>query len=160
MSMDELVGASTYVVVATAESRHSVWEDLPGGRRIVTYTRLKVERAVVGAPGSEVLVRTLGGVVGSVGQAVSGDARIAKGERALLFLAKNSGALVVAGLAQGHFPVALDQSGKERLRASPDAGTLLPRPGPVISAREALVDKPLEDAVSSVVLAKRARDAR
>jgi hypothetical protein len=160
VSMDELVGASTYVVVAQAGERTSVWEDLPGGRRIVTYTRFKVERAVVGSPGSEVMVRTLGGVVGTVGQAVSGEAKIASGERSLLFLAKSGGALVVTGLAQGHFPIAVDAKGNERLKASPDAGTLLPRPGPVIAAREELVGALVEDAARAVDRAKRARQAR
>src|SRR4051794_24684786 len=76
VSLDELVAASTYVVVATAGERRSVWEDLPSGRRIVTYIRLSVEQTVAGAPGGEVWVRTLGGVVGKLGQAVSGEAQI------------------------------------------------------------------------------------
>jgi hypothetical protein len=160
VSMDELVGASAYVVVAQAGERSSVWEDLPGGRRIVTYTRFKVERAVVGSPGSEVVVRTLGGVVGTIGQAVSGEAKIATGERSLLFLAKSGSALVMTGLAQGHFPIAVDAKGNERLKASPDAGTLLPRPGPVIAAREELVGALVDDAARVVERAKRARQAR
>jgi hypothetical protein len=88
LSLDELVGASAHVVVAKAlpgESR-SVWEDLPGGRRIVTYSKFQVERSIGGAsPGQTVEVRTLGGIVGDVGQAVEGDAKIAAGERAVLF---------------------------------------------------------------------------
>lgn len=160
VSMDELVAASTYVVVAQAGERTSVWEDLPGGRRIVTYTRFKVERAVVGSPGSEIMVRTLGGVVGTVGQAVSGEAKIASGERSLLFLAKRDSALVVTALAQGHFPIAVDAKGNERLKASPDAGTLIPRPGPVIAAREELVGALVEDAARAVERTKRARQAR
>lgn len=162
MSMNELLASSTYVVVGTAGDRYSVWEDLPGGRRIVTYTRVKLERSLVGSPGSEVLVRTLGGVVGSIGQAVAGDAKIASGERALLFLTKNAstgGALVVAGLAQGHFPITVDAKGRTALTASPDAGTLVPRTGPVISAREALVGRSLEEASLIVDRAHRAQRA-
>lgn len=160
MSMSELLAASTYVVVGTTGDHYCVWEDLPGGRRIVTYTRVKIERSVVGSPGSEVFVRTLGGVVGSIGQLVAGDAKFAEGERAVLFLAKNSGALVVAGLAQGHYPITVDAKGKSVLRPSPDAGALIPRRGPVISAQEALVGSPLEDAALVIERAQRARDAR
>jgi len=161
LSLDELVGASAHVVVATAGDSRSVWEDLPGGRRIVTYTRFQAERSVGGAsPGEAFEVRTLGGVVGSVGQAVAGDAKIAKGERALLFLARADRAFVVAGLAQGHFPLRADDKGTVRLAPSPNAGTLLPRPGPVISAREELVGVSLDDAAQRIERARKARDAR
>jgi hypothetical protein len=160
LSLGELVGASTHVVVATAGERRSAWEDLPGGRRIVTYTRFKIERAIGASPGEEIEVRTLGGVVGQVGQAVSGDAKIAKGERALLFLKKADRAFVVAGLAQGHFPVRADAKGTPRLAPSPDAGSLLARRGPAISAREELVGTTIDDAAAAVDRARRARDAR
>src|SRR5688572_23209766 len=77
VSLESLTSASTMVVVATAGEKYSVWEDWPSGRRIVTYTKLSVERAVVGSPGTEIWVRTLGGAVGSIAQTVSGEAQIA-----------------------------------------------------------------------------------
>jgi hypothetical protein len=164
LSLNELVSASAHVVVATAGESRSVWEDLPGGRRIVTYTRFQVERSIGGAsPGEAVEVRTLGGVVGSIGQAVTGDAKIAKGERALLFLAslaKTEKGFVVAGMAQGHFPLRADAKGTVRLAPSPNAGSLLPRPGPVISAREELVGADLEGAAQRIERARKARDGR
>src|SRR5262249_20700473 len=85
LSLDELVGASSYVVVGTGVERYSQWEELAGGRRIVTYTRVQIERPVVGNPGSEIWVRTLGGAVGKIGQSVSGEAQIAIGKKALFF---------------------------------------------------------------------------
>jgi len=164
LSLDELLGASAHVVVVTAGESRSVWEDLPGGRRIVTYTKLQVERSLGGAaPGEAVEVRTLGGVVGSIGQAVEGDAKLAKGERAVVFLAKLAKAeraFVVAGLAQGHFPLRADEKGTVRLAPSPKAGSLVPRPGPVISAREELVGASLEDAALRIERARKARDGR
>jgi hypothetical protein len=161
LSLDELLGASAHVVVVTAGESRSVWEDLPGGRRIVTYTKLQVERSLGGAsPGEAVEVRTLGGVVGSIGQAVEGDAKLAKGERAVVFLGKGERAFVVAGLAQGHFPLRADEKGTVRLAPSPKAGSLLPRPGPAISAREELVGASLEDAALRIERARKARDGR
>jgi hypothetical protein len=59
LTLDELFGGSTYVVAATAGERRSAWEDLPSGRCIVTYTKLTVERAVVGTPGSDCVVNRL-----------------------------------------------------------------------------------------------------
>lgn len=160
MSLDEMVTASTHIVVATASDRHSVWEDMPSGRRIVTYTKLTVSRAVTGSPSQEVWVRTLGGAVGKIGQSVAGEAQIVSGARALFFLAQSGPALVVTGMAQGHFPIVVDDKGAPRLKASPDPGMLLPRRGPTISAHERLVGSKLEDAISLVVASKKARDEK
>jgi hypothetical protein len=160
LSLDELVTSSSYVVVAKAVERQSVWEDLPGGRRIVTYTRLDVERTVVGEPGTSVWVRTLGGTVGTVGQWVSGEALIPPGSRTLLFLHKAGPTTVVTGMAQGHFPVVAGDAGAAKLAGSPDPGTLLPRRGPTVSAREVLVGATLERAIATIEEVRRAQRDR
>jgi hypothetical protein len=144
------VAASTYVVVATAGEHRSAWEDLPGGRRIVTYTKVTVERTLLGAPSGEIWVRTLGGAVDKIGQSVEGDARFAPGSRAMLFLMEANGVVVVTGMAQGHYPVVADDQGVARLAPSPDAGLLVPRRGPTISAQERLVGATLDDATAAV----------
>lgn len=159
LSLDELVSASTFVVVATAGERVSRWEDQPTGKRIVTYTKLTVERAVVGEPAKEIWVRTLGGVVGKIGQSVPGEAHIATGTRAMLFLAQANSALVPVGMAQGHYPIVTDDKGAARLTTSPDPGMLLPRRGPSISAQERLVGGKLDEAIALVIKTRRARDA-
>jgi hypothetical protein len=147
MTLDELVSSSDEVVVARAVERKSRWEDLPSGRRIVTYTRLQIDETLAGTERSELWVRTLGGVVDKIGQQVSGEAQIALDRRAVLFLAEiddgsGHGVTIVTGMAQGHFP--LDESGSEpKLAPSPDRGALLPRRGPSISAAEVLVDQPI-----------------
>jgi hypothetical protein len=162
LSLDSLVDASTFVVVATAGQKYSVWEDWPSGRRIVTYTKLSIERAAVGSPGTEIWVRTLGGAVGSIGQSVSGEAQIAAGERSLLFLRKTDAAVVVTAMAQGHYPVVPEstQGTRFRLAPSPDAGTLLPRRGPSISARERLVGVTLDEALAAVKQVRRGADEK
>jgi hypothetical protein len=159
LSLEQLVSASRYVVVAVPEEHRSVWEDLAGGRRIVTYTKLRVERAVVGAPEQEVWVRTLGGVVDKIGQYVAGEAALRTGERSVLFLADVPGALVVTGLGQGHYPLTLPKDGPVvRLRASAERPALVPRPGPTIGAAEVLVGASLDDAIAAIVRAKKAQD--
>jgi hypothetical protein len=170
LSLEELTTSTSYVVVATALEQRSQWEELGGSRRIVTYTRLSVERTVAGEPGRELWVRTLGGVVDKIGQQVSGDARLTPGSRSLLFLKKVDTAVVVAGMAQGHYPVVEDEEPSvgagarralvRRLAPSPDAGALLPRRGPAISAREQLVGATLDDAVAAVTRAWRATHAQ
>lgn len=158
VTLDQLVASASRVVVATALEERSQWEELAGARRIVTYTRLRVDQTVAGEPAEEVWVRTLGGVVDRVGQQVSGEAHLAIGAEALLFLTPaKDGALVVAGMAQGHYPIVKQADQAPRLAASPDLGAVLPRPGPTVSAREALVGSPLGEAIKAVQATVRAQ---
>lgn len=148
MTLDELVVASQRVVIATALDRSSRWEELPTGRRIVTYTRLAIDETVDGASSAEVTVRTFGGVVDNIGQQVSGEATLKIGERALVFLADvgegDLRATVVTGMAQGHYPLD-ESSGEPVLKASPDRGTLVNRRGPSVPAAVVLVGAKLPD---------------
>jgi hypothetical protein len=157
MTLDELVASSSRVVLAEPLERTSRWEVLGGGKRIVTYTRLAVSEPVAGAGSSEVWVRTLGGAVDGIGQHVAGEATFQIGERSLVFLeAAPDGATVVTGMAQGHYRLA-EVEGEIVLRPSPDAGTLLPRRGPSIAAREVLAGARLDRARAAVVEAWKRR---
>lgn len=157
MSLGELVDRSERIVVATALEQKSQWEEVGGGKRIVTYTRVSVDEAMTGAVEgeTEIWVRTLGGVVDKIGQAVSGEASLALQRPSLLFLTPSlAGAAMqsraVLGMAQGHYPI--DDSGAEpRLAASPDAGKLLPRRGPTTPAREVLVGAPVTRARTDIL---------
>lgn len=160
-TLEELVDTAPSAIVAKALERESRWEDVAGSRRIVTYTKLAIESPVYGEVGQTVWVRTLGGVVGKIGQHVAGEASFALNERALVFLAATrSGTLVVAGAAQGHFPIVEPRKEGERptLRESPRLGKIVDRPGPRITVFERLVGKSLSDAVATIRATKAARD--
>jgi hypothetical protein len=157
LSLDEILAPSTFVIAGTASDKKCQWEEIGGGRRIVTYTKITVDTAIVGAPGASVWVRTLGGAVGDIGQSVSGEAQIATGSKSILFLQKSGDAVVVTGMAQGHFPLVADEKGTSRLSPSPDAGVLLTAPGPTISARSTLLGKALDAATSVIREARRAK---
>src|SRR5580700_6082924 len=81
---DGLLRESTAAVVATSVETRSVWEN----GRIYTYAHLHVDRTLAGQvpSGAEPWVRTMGGVVGKVGQIVEGEAVLTAGESGLLFL--------------------------------------------------------------------------
>ena len=111
-------------VVTAAESR-AVWED----GRIYTYTHVRVDsrgRRRARQPGAEAWVRTMGGVVGKVGQIVEGEAAFAPGRPSLLFLRPGPvGAYVVTDRGQGQFPVVTDDRNARARRPEPrgrDAG--------------------------------------
>ena len=104
VTWEGLVSQSSAVAVLTAVESHGAWEN----GRIFTYTRLHVDRAVEGdmATGGEVLVRTLGGVVGEIGQRVEGEAAFDVGKPCLVFAHPGPpGAYVVTARGQGAFPV-------------------------------------------------------
>ncbi|MBW2527203.1 MAG: hypothetical protein JRI23_23680 [Deltaproteobacteria bacterium] len=159
LSVQELVDGSSRAVEAVALERHSTWERIGDGRRIVTYTVLRVDRALFGTGSDTVRVRTLGGVVGRIGQHVSGEPQLAMGEPCLLFLQRLTAEThLVTGRAQGHYPIVTDDDGARRLRASPDRGRVLPRKGQSISAHAELVGRPVPQAFETVRKARRKRD--
>jgi hypothetical protein len=65
-----LVQSSRRVVVVTALGAESHFEELGRRRRVVTDTRVRIEEGLAKAEGmdAEVLVRTLGGTVGQLGE--------------------------------------------------------------------------------------------
>jgi hypothetical protein len=123
----DLVRTSQHVVVGVPGESFSRWETVGPSRRIVTYTRVRVEETLAAEPSdSEILVRTLGGIVGDIGQVVYGEALLQRGERSLLFVHKLSdGKLSIAGMAQGHFPMKADAKGVYRVIASPHLDKLI-----------------------------------
>ena len=137
VTWDGLLHESTAAVVATTTETRSVWEN----GRIYTYAHLHVDRAVAGelATGGDPWVRTMGGVVGKVGQLVDGEPVLASGQPSLLFLHPGPpGAFVVTARGQGQFPLVPDADPKAppHLVRSTSAGALLPSraPGPVPAA--------------------------
>lgn len=162
LSLDDLVRASRYVVVATAGERYSVWEELAGGRRMVTYTRLSIDRSIVGQPSRDVWVRTLGGTIGSIGQYVSGEARLPAGSRSLLFLSEAAGTLVVTALGQGQYPIMPPTKVDDvpRLRPSSDRPELVVPKGlvPHVGAAAVLSGATVDDAARFIERAKRTLD--
>lgn len=95
LSPGELDAASFAKCVVTPIDATSTWED----GRIVTYTRVHVDRVLSGSAPDEVTIRTLGGVVGDVGQIVFGEAVLAP--HATVHLSSFRGATVVTGGEQG-----------------------------------------------------------
>lgn len=125
---DQLVKDADSVAVMTPLESKSVWED----GRIYTYTRLKVEQGVAGdlGTGSEGWVRTMGGVVGKIGQMVDGEPVFTTGKSSLLFLRKfqASGTFEVSARAQGQYPIviATDAQKTRKVVRSGAVGVLYP----------------------------------
>ena len=164
LSMSELVGEATLVVAGTPLDSRSVWEGDASshGRRIVTYTRVKVDRVVDGAPRGEVWIRTLGGEVGDIGQQVAGEAVLRVAQPSLLFLKERlDGTQVVVGMSQGQYLLEPQAAGGVvRVRGPLEGGHhLVPKlqaAPKVATARSTLIGRTLDEVVQLVATERRA----
>lgn len=120
VAVSALVGRSKSILVGMPLSAYSEWAEVGGSRRIVTVTRVRVDEHVARAkPDAELLVRTLGGRVGKIGQLVHGEAELRTGTPAMLFVQDDGqGLSSVTAMAQGHYPLVVER-GARMLRASP-----------------------------------------
>jgi hypothetical protein len=158
VTWEALLRQSTGAAVLTALDAQSVWEN----GRIFTYTRLRVDQSIVGdlPVGGEAFVRTMGGVVGKIGQVVEGEAVFVPGRTSLLFLRSGpAGSWMVAARGQGQFPVTVaDPQKPARVVRSHAVGAVVPPPVIVSSAADRLAadvldDRPLDDAVLDIAAA-------
>jgi hypothetical protein len=146
VSLPELVGRSRYALVGVATDASSRWETLGDSRRIVTYFQVAVQQPIDGrpTPDTNVMVRTLGGRVGNIGQLVHGEARLELDAPAVLFLSQaGDGVFNVTAMAQGQYPLYPDTNAVQRLHASPNMPELFRRSD---SAVERLVQKSVLEA--------------
>jgi hypothetical protein len=116
-----MVEKSVLVVVGTPVSRHTHVVAFGARQRVVTDSTLEVAWTLRGedCAGKDIVVRTLGGTVGGVGQIVYGEARLTPGQSSLLFLMPGKdGTYSVLGMAQGHFPLEPSTEGDWQVRSS------------------------------------------
>ncbi|HEY3821595.1 MAG TPA: hypothetical protein VGL81_30720 [Polyangiaceae bacterium] len=128
VTWDGLLRESSAAALVTALDARALWE----GDRIYTYTHVRVDRAVAGelATGDEAWVRTMGGVVGKIGQIVDGEPVLTRGQSCLLFLhpipSRPPGAFDVTARGQGQFPLVSDEKTPPHLVRGTAAGAFLP----------------------------------
>jgi hypothetical protein len=108
--VDELTRRSDAVVRGTVQRAESRWS--ADGRRILTDVEISVAEALKGSPGKRVIVQQPGGVVGDIGQKVSGQASFQVGEEVVVFLGRHGDQRYqVTGMAQGKFRVERSSDG-------------------------------------------------
>jgi hypothetical protein len=122
---DDLVRDSNAVCVFTGLEQKTAWED----GRIFTRTRVRCDQSFAGElkQGQEAWIRTMGGVVGDIGQSVSGEASLGVGSAAIVFVhAGPLGVYEVTARGQGHFPVPAVAADKPKKAVrGPDVGAVL-----------------------------------
>lgn len=157
VSWEALLARSSAVAFVTPVEASVVWEN----GRIFTYTHVSVDRALAGSltTGGDAWIRTLGGVVGNVGQSVEGEAVLSPGARSLLFLRDGpAGAFDVTARGQGQFRVTSDPNGLSHVVRNRAAGMLVPPALPTpqvvpLLAADVLEGLSVEDAAQRVASA-------
>jgi len=153
VTWDNLLKQSSAAIIGTPIDASAAWQP----DHIYTSTRVKVSRVIASAAPlpSEITVRTMGGIVGDVGQRVEGEPALQPGQPCLLFLhAGPGGTFEVTARAQGQYLVVSDASKTpvQMLRAIEAGAVVLPQAGaPIVLARQALHERPAEDAVRDIV---------
>jgi len=125
--VEDLVTRSRHVLLGEPLESYSAWERIGDRKHIVTYTRVRAHELLSGADPKqeELLVRTLGGRVGELGELVHGEARLRVGDRSVLFVTPVQDVLSVTAMAQGHYPLRRDSAGSELLQRSPAANEVI-----------------------------------
>lgn len=126
MDLAELCRAADSVIHGQVVSAESAWE----GGTIVTRSRVTVWRSLKGASRGQVVVRTLGGVVGGIGQRASGEAALPPGQEVLLFLEAAGPEFRPVGMARGAFRVGPDAATGAKAAWQDLDGLAVARPGP------------------------------
>lgn len=109
MSLAQLTSASSAVVRVRCLKATSRWKR----KEIWTYTRFETLETLRGPVPAEILVRVLGGRVGSIESIVDAAPRFRPGDEVILFLAKpRDGAYGVVAWTEGTFRVTRDAVGR------------------------------------------------
>jgi hypothetical protein len=128
VTIEELIARTPVIVHGTVNRSEANWD--AEHRSIWTWTEIVVREPLKGRPTATVLVKQPGGVVGQLGQSVSGAARFEGGEEVVLFLEPaidEPGAFVLMGLSFGK--VTLDSGPGAKVAKRNLKGLSLARPG-------------------------------
>ena len=111
VDISELSQSSDVVVRGTVKRVSSRWTS--DHMRIVTDVEIEVAEALKGSPEKSVTVTQPGGVVGDIGQKVSGLASFEGGEEVVVFLERRGQSrFLVSGMAQGKFRIERSSDGR------------------------------------------------
>jgi hypothetical protein len=102
MDLPELVSVSDSIVQGTVESVEARWED----KSIYTYTSIRVDEGMKGAPRRALMIRQPGGTIGSLNVNAPGTPQFKQGDQVIVFLRdRKDGTFDVVGLGQGKYDI-------------------------------------------------------
>jgi hypothetical protein len=107
LDLAQLVKRADLIVQGQVQSVYSQWDE---GRHLVfTYISIRVDDSLKGASRQSVLIRQIGGTVGTVQMSVAGVPQFKSGEMAVVFLKRqDDGTFQVVGMNQGLYEIVED----------------------------------------------------
>jgi hypothetical protein len=147
---EEKVDNAAGIVLGTVVSNRSQMD--PSGRWIVTYSTIRVEKAMKGQAASEVTVVMPGGRVGTLNQSTIGIPAFHEGDERVVFLKQTKLGPTVLYFDQGAYDVTKDERG-ERIVApvQSDAVHIDTQRGMAVAAEEPKTLKEFEGAVAAAI---------
>jgi hypothetical protein len=130
LNLDDMIGKSTSIVLATVQPRSSAFR----GAMIYTHYLVQVTTTYKGVAATNWDVAVPGGVVNGVQQFFAGAPALTAGQQYLLFLwTSKTGLTQVIGLSQGLFTVTKNASGQLMVSRGATSETMLNSAGQVIT---------------------------
>jgi hypothetical protein len=114
VKFDEKVEQAAAIVVGRVVSQQSSWD--AGKQRILTYSKIRVEKTLKGLPSQEITIVTPGGTVGDIAQDYVGVPRFNTGEEHVVFVRNTRIGPTVLFLDQGAYHVDQDDRGDRIVR--------------------------------------------
>jgi hypothetical protein len=130
LSLQELTKKSDSIVMARVDDAVASWD--AGHKEIYTYITLSVLQPVKGNNGATtIMLRQLGGTVGTIASIVPGMPSFRKGEEVVVFLTQKdqAGYPWVMGLEQGKYSISTDKNGVKMVRNDLSGSELLSKSG-------------------------------
>jgi hypothetical protein len=112
VKFDEKVEQAASIVVGRVVSQQSSWD--ASRQRILTYSKIAVEKTLKGSPAQEITIVTPGGTVGDIAQDNVGVPRFQTGDENVVFVRQTGVGPTVLFFDQGAYRVEKD-SGGERI---------------------------------------------
>jgi len=103
VQFDEKVEHAAAIVLGKVVSQQSAWD--ADKQRILTYSKIQIERTFKGMPAREITIVTPGGTVGDVAQDFVGVPRFNPGDERVVFVRNTSAGPTVLFLDQGAYRV-------------------------------------------------------
>jgi hypothetical protein len=110
VKFDEKVADAASIVVGRIVSQESSWD--ANRQRILTYSKIAVEKTLKGSPAQEVTIVTPGGTVGDIAQDYVGVPRFHTGDDNVVFVRQTGAGPTVLYFDQGAYRVEKNSSGE------------------------------------------------
>ena len=139
---DQKVDQAAGIVLGRVLSQESSWDT--NRQRILTYSKIRVEKTWKGKTAQEFTLVTPGGVVGDIAQDYVGIPRFKPGEDSVIFVRNSKVGPTVAFLEQGAYQVEVDDRGERIVRplvstavlVDPERGAVMPERARTLSEFE------------------------